>query len=139
MPTLTAAPTIGQIKKALKDAASRIATARAYAVYPLDPKPPAMVPRLISWRHHDTFDGDRTYRFRLWVYLDPTDLNRAQTQLDDYLSDVGSNSVSRALETDTTLGDVVNDLTVIGGNDYGMVDTAGGQMLAGAVEVEILA
>jgi hypothetical protein len=132
-------PRIGAIKKALKDATAAIATARSYAVYPLDPPSPAIIPRLVSWRHHETFDGAHTYRFRVWAYLDPTDLNRAQTQLDDYLSDEGANSISQALEANSTLGGVVNDLAVIGGDDYGMVDLAGGQMLAGAVEVDILA
>jgi hypothetical protein len=132
-------PRIGAIKKGLKDAASSIGTATAYAVYPLDPKPPAIVPRLVSWRHHETLDGDHSYRFRVWAYLDPTDLNRAQTMLDDFLSDEGSNSISQALESNHTLGGLVDDLTVIGGSDYGMVDVGGGQMLAGAVEVDILA
>lgn len=132
-------PRIGAIKKALKDAAARIPAATAYAVFPLDPRPPAIVPRLVSWRHHETFDGGLDYRFRVFAYLDPTDLNRAQTQLDDFLSDEGSNSISQALEADGTLGGVVDDLTVLGGNDYGMVEMAGGQMLAGSVEVDILA
>lgn len=131
-------PRIGAIKKALKDALSVIGNASTYAVYPLDPRAPALIPRLVSWRHHETFDGAKSYRFRVFAYLDPSDLNRAQTQLDDYLSDEGSNSISQSLERDHTLGGVVDDVTVIGGSDYGMVDMAGSQMLAGAVEVEIL-
>jgi hypothetical protein len=132
-------PRIGAIKKGLKDAASRVATATAYAVYPVDPKPPAIVPKLVNWRHHETMSGKHTYRFRVYVYLDPSDFNRAQTMLDDMLSDEGANSVSQALEADYTLGGVVDDTTVTGGSDYGTTDVAGGKMLAGAIEVEILA
>jgi hypothetical protein len=132
-------PRIGAMKKAIKDAVSVIATATAYAEYPFEPRPPAIVPRLVSWRHHETTDGAHTYRFRVFAYLDPTDLNRAQTQLDDYLSDEGSNSISQVLEADSTLGGAVDDLMVLGGSDYGMVDVGGGQMLAGAVEIDILA
>src|SRR4051812_10376298 len=109
-------PRIGAIKKALKDAASAIATATAYAEYPFEPRPPAIVPRLVSWRHHETLDGAHSYRFRVYAYLDPSDLNRAQTQLDDYLSDEGANSISQALEADGTLGGVVDDLMVLGGS-----------------------
>jgi hypothetical protein len=123
-----------------------IPTGTAYAQFPLDPKPPAFVPRLVQWRHHETMDEGKTYRFRVFAYLDVSGpngegsgLNRAQTQLDDYLSDDGANSISQALEADSTLGGVIDDLMVIGGNDYGMVEVGGGQMLAGAVEVDILA
>lgn len=132
---------LSAIKKGIKDAISQqLPGVNAYAVMVPNPVLPAVIPKLVSWRRHETFDDKRRYTFIVWAYTNAADLNNAQTALDDLLSDEGPKSVAVALETFPSLNSTVDDLMVIGGDDYGpVVWDNGQQMLAGGITVEFLA
>ena len=76
----------------------------------------------------------------MWVYVNPQDLNRAQTQIDEYLSDSGPNSISEAIEIDPSLGGIAESTTVVGWADYAQqVDIGDAKLLGARIDVEIMA
>ena len=132
---------LGDIRKGLKDRLSTIHAlhGHVYATMPPSPLTPAaaIIPRN---RARTTFDGDVTYTFTVWVYVNPSDMARAQTQLDEYLSGDGPNSVQAAIEDDVTLGGVAQSVSVTGWTEYAtLVDSAGGQLLGQQINVEVYA
>ena len=131
--------TIADVRAGLKTRLATISGLHASATMPAKPAPPAAAPKLLRWRYHPSFEGGVVYTFLVWIYVDrQADLNRAQTALDAYLSPTGANSVIAAIEADQRLAGVVDSTTVSGGDDYGQVEVGGAQLLAGAVEVEVL-
>lgn len=129
---------LGDIRKGLKDAVSRVEGLRAYATIPASPQTPAaaVIPKSKMLL---TMDGTYQYGFSIWVYVNPSDLNRAQTQIDEFLSSAGPNSIEGALESDPGLGGTVDSVSVTGWSDYAaLVDIAGGQMLGARIDVEVI-
>lgn len=130
---------LGDLRKGLKDRLATIDGLRTYATMPAAPQTPAVavIPRS---REDLSFDGDCRYRFVIWVYVNPSDLTRAQTQIDEYLSSDGSHSIEVAIEDDPTLGGVAQNTTVTGWSEYArLVDIAGGQLLGAQIDVEVVA
>lgn len=132
---------ISEIRKGLKDRLETIQGLRGhvYATMPAAPQSPAaaVIPRS---KTDLSFDGDATYRLSVWVYVNPTDLNRAQTQIDDFLSDEGSNSIEAAIEADPSLGDVAQSTSITGWSEYAqLVNIGDGQLLGARIDVEVLA
>lgn len=130
---------LGDLRKGLKDRLETISGLKAYATMPASPASPAaaVIPRS---REIITFDGGARFRFEVWVYVNPSDLNRAQTQIDDYLSDSGANSIEAAIEADPSLGGVAESTSVLGWAQYArLVDLAGGQLLGAQIDIEVLA
>jgi hypothetical protein len=132
---------LGEIRKGLKDRLSTIDAlhGHVYATMPSNPQSPAaaVIPRS---RALATMDGGATYTFAVWVYVNPSDMVRAQAQLDEYLTDDGPNSIAAAIESDATLGGSAESVSVTGWNEYAsLVDSAGGQLLAMRVDVEVFA
>lgn len=133
--------TITEIKTALKARFATISGLRTAATMPPKPEPP-MVAILgpVRWRYDETMDGLVDYTFEAHLFVNPSDLTRAQTALDAYLAPTGNSSLRAAIDGDPDLGGVVHFARVIGGNAYArLVDTAGGQLLSAAVEVEVKA
>lgn len=129
---------ISEIRKGLKDRLETIAGLHVYATMPASPQSPAaaVIPRS---KTQLSFDGDATYRLAIWVYVNPSDLNRAQTQIDDYLSDEGPKSIEVAIEGDPSLGDVAESTSVTGWSDYAQLVTVGdGQLLGARIDVEVM-
>lgn len=83
---------LGDLRTGLKAALLTIDGLRVYATMPAAPQTPAaaVIPRS---REDLSFDGDCRYRFAIWIYVNPTDLTRAQTQIDEYLSSDGVRSL----------------------------------------------
>lgn len=132
--------TIGDVRAGLKARLATISGLHASATMPAKPAPPAAAPKLLRWRYDPSFEGGAVFTFLIWVYVDrQADLNRAQTALDAYLSPTGTNSIPAAIKADPRLGNAVDSTSVSGGEDYGLVEIGGSNMLAGAVEVEVLA
>lgn len=130
---------VGDLRKGLKDRLSTIPGLRVYATMPASPQAPAaaVIPRS---RQITNFDGTGAYGFSVWVYVNPSDLNRAQTQIDEYLSADGPNSIEAAIEVDPSLGGYAESTSVIGWADYAsLVDIAGGQLLGARMDLEVLA
>jgi hypothetical protein len=130
---------LGDVRKGLKDRLATIAGLEPYATMPASPKTPAaaVIPRS---RELLTMDGQWRYRFEVWLYVNPSDLNRAQTAIDEYLTEDGSKSIEAAIEGDQTLGGVAEYAVVTGWSQYArLVDIAGGQMLGAQIDVEVVA
>lgn len=132
-------PRLSVIRKALKDRISGIDGLHVYATMPASPASPAaaVIPRS---RETLTFDGLARYRFAVWVYVNPSDLNRAQTMIDDYLSGEGPRSIEEAIEEDPSLGGDVDSVVVTGWSDYAqLIEIAGGTLLGARIDLEIMA
>jgi hypothetical protein len=130
---------ISEIRKGLKDRLETIVGLHVYATMPAAPQSPAaaVIPRS---KARLSFDDDAVYQLSVWVYVNPSDLNRAQTQIDDYLSDEGSKSIEAAIEADPSLGGAAESTTVIGWSEYAQLVTIGdGQLLGGRIDVEVMA
>jgi hypothetical protein len=114
---------------------------RCYHVMHPKPEPPAAcVAGPVRWTYDETFDGTWRPVFEVWVFVNPADLYRAQEALFAYLAPTGTKSIPAALYADTTLGGVANDTRVLGGaRPPTVTDTAGGQLLGCALEVEVTA
>ena len=68
------------------------------------------------------------------------DLTRAQTSIDEYLSDEGDRSIEAAIEADPSLGGVAQSAHVTGWYEYAqLVDIGGVQVLGCRIDVEIVA
>lgn len=131
---------IDELRAGLKTRLATISGLNAYATMPASPKTPAAAVIPKNARFDQDFDGDATYLFEVWVYVNPSDLNRAQTAIDAYLAPTGSNSIRAAINADPTLGGKAHSTRVIGWEQYAsLVDIAGGQLLGAAVQVEVFA
>jgi hypothetical protein len=132
--------TLGEIREALRVRVATIDGLHTYRIMSLKPEPPAccVIPR--SAQFSQTFDGDVLYTFDVWVYVSPTDLERAQAAIDEYMAPTGAKSIAAAIHADQSLGGVVDYARVIGWVDYGrMLDVAGGQLLSAPLQVEVRA
>jgi hypothetical protein len=130
---------MSELRKGLKDRISTINGLHPYATMPAVPQSPAaaVIPRSKSVL---SFDGDATYRFAIWVYVNPQDMNRAQTQIDEYLSDQGPNSIEAAIDLDPSLGGMAESTSVTGWTAYAQLVSVGdGQLLAAQIDVEVMA
>lgn len=131
---------VGTLRAALRDRLATIASLATYATMPSSPKAPAAAVIPLNQSERDTFSGGHRYRFAIWVYTSPGDLERAQAQIDEYLSDSGPKSIEAAIDGDPSLGGLAVNARVTGWSDYAtLVDVAGGQMLACRVDCEVIA
>lgn len=93
--------------------------------------------------YHQTFqDGLSTWPLRVLVYVSTAYTRTARDQLDDFLDTTGAGSVKAAIEADTTLGGLVDDLIVHRGRQADFVFQEGGrvvQYLGAEIDVEIQA
>jgi hypothetical protein len=123
----------------LKDRLATITGLQPYATMPASPKSPsaAVIPRS---RELLTMDGRWRYTFAVWLYINPSDLNHAQSEFDEYLTETGSKSIEAALEADQSLGGIAQYAVITGWSEYAsLVDVAGGQLLGGRIDVEVVA
>ena len=130
---------MGDIRKGLKDRLATIGGLEPYATMPASPQSPsaAVIPRS---RTTMTQDGLWRYQFSIWVYVNPSDLTKAQTAFDEYMTEYGSRSIEAAIEADQSLGGVAHYAIVTGWSEYAtLVDIAGGQLLGGRIDVEVVA
>jgi hypothetical protein len=130
---------LGDVRKGLKDRLATINGLQPYATMPANPQTPsaAVIPRA---KRLLSFDGDATWTFAIWVYVNSQDLTRAQTAIDEYLSDEGAKSIEVALEGDPSLGGVAQDAHITGWAEYAqLVDIGGVQVLGCRLDVEVMA
>lgn len=130
---------LSEIRKGLKDRLEQIEGLRVYATMPAAPQTPAaaVIPRS---KQRLSMDGDATYLFQVWVYVNPQDLNRAQTQIDEYLSDEGPRSVESIIDDDPSLGGAAESAEVTGWSEYAqLVNVGDGTLLGARIDVEVLA
>jgi hypothetical protein len=130
---MSATTTVTEIKDGIATALRTISGLRAYAQQPDNVNAPFAWPMLDSITYNGAMGGGLlTHIFTVSVVVGRMAERTAQISLDGFLSYRGSSSVRQALESDRTLGGVVQDLLVesasnistLDGNDatYLMVD-----------------
>lgn len=131
--------TIAQVRASLKDRLATITDLRANATEPASPNPPAAWPIPRAGDYHADQGDTVTLRWVVRVVVNPGDINRGQTALDDYLSPTGSKSIRAAIEADPTLGGVAESVSVTGWGAYGLYEFGQVSLLGAEVNVEIYA
>lgn len=134
------AAALTDIRNAVKAALAPIVV-NSYAVEPTSPNYPAawVFPAKPAADFDETMDGATTWHLIVTVAVQAADLSRAQTNLDPFLSAKGTKSIKATLETDITLGGLVDSLCVKGIIAYGPLDLAGTSILAAQFAVEVYA
>ncbi len=114
---------------------------RSYPIMHPKPEPPAAcVGGPVRWTYDETFDATWRPVFEVWVFVSPADLRSSQEALFAYLAPTGPRSIPAAIYKDTTLSGTAEDVEVLGGSRPPTVtETAGGQLLGCALEVEVTA
>lgn len=83
--------------------------------------------------------GHDDYTIPMIVLCSKVSDEDSQARLDSYLDPFGDSSIKTAIEADSTLGGVVEDLRVVSTTDYGMHEVGGVEYLAGVVVVHVMA
>ncbi len=132
--------TLSGIREALRVRLDTIDGLRAYDVMPGSPQYPAAAVSIKSFQYSRDFDGALTIQFYIWLYVNATDLVRAQRSLDAYLAPTGTQSIKAAVEADATLGGTADWVNVSGATEGPrLVDMAGAQPLAIPLDCEVMA
>lgn len=116
---------ITAVKQALADAASVIPGLQCHGYLPDAIDVPALcVADVTIEQYHATFGGHSLAMFDLRLYVSRANDETGQAQLDGYLSQSGGNSIKAALEADTTLGGIVQNIMVVNAHGWGHDDVA---------------
>lgn len=112
-------PTLSEIRTGLATNLATIDGLRTSAFVPDEPKPPIAVifPETVSF---DTSFGRGLdeYTFTIQLIVSKVSDRNAQSNLDGYCNPDGSQSVKAAIESDRTLGGLIQDLRVTEARDY---------------------
>jgi len=112
-------PTLSDSRTGIATNLGTISGLRTSAYVPDEPKPPIAIifPENISF---DTAFGRGldTYTFTVQVIVSKISDRNAQSNLDGYCNPSGASSIKAALESDKTLGGLVQDLRVTEARDY---------------------
>jgi len=133
--------TVQELAEGLRQRGETISGLRCYPVMHPKPEPPALcVNGPVRWTYDETFEGYWRPVFELWILVNPADLYRGEQALHSYLAPSGPRSIPAAVNGDPSLGGVADSTRLLGGSrPPAVVETAGGQLLGAAIEVEVLA
>ena len=110
---MSSTTTVSQIKTGLAANLATVSGLRAYAYQPDNVNTPFAWPLLDSIQYNGAMGGGLiTHKFTVSVVVGRSAERTAQTLLDGYLSYKGATSIRAAIESDRTLGGVVQDLIV---------------------------
>ncbi len=110
---MSSVTTVSQIKTGLAANLATVSGLRAYAYQPDNVNTPFAWPLLDSIQYNGAMGGGLiTHKFTISVVVGRSAERTAQTLLDGYLSYKGATSIRQAIESDRTLGGVVQDLIV---------------------------
>jgi hypothetical protein len=110
---MSSTTTVSQIKTGLAANLATVSGLRAYAYQPDNVNTPFAWPLLDSIQYNGAMGGGLiTHKFTVSVVVGRSAERTAQTLLDGYLSYKGATSIRQAIESDRTLGGVVQDLIV---------------------------
>jgi hypothetical protein len=130
--------TISQIRDGLATNLSTIAGLRTAATVPDSPNPPIAIVEPVSINFDTTFGrGLDEYLFKITVVAGRADERSGQNKIDGYCNPSGSLSVKTAVESDKTLGGVVQNLRVSGLSTYGSITIAETPYLAAEFAVTV--
>lgn len=128
------------VRHGLADALGSIPGLRGYPVMVNAPPLPAACVNVRSFSYAQSFDDLTLFRFVVWVYVNASDLARAQAAIDEYLAADSPTSIKAAVEADPTLGGVAQYVIVTGITEGPrLVDAGGVQPLACPIDVEVMA
>ena len=128
---MSSTTTVSQIKTGLAANLATVSGLRAYAYQPDNVNTPFAWPLLDSIQYNGAMGGGLiTHKFTVSVVVGRSAERTAQTLLDGYLSYKGSSSSRQALESDRTLGGVVQDLIVESANNISTLEANDATYLA---------
>jgi hypothetical protein len=129
------------LARGLADRCETISGLRCYPLMHPKPEPPAVcIGGPIRWEYDSTFDATWRPVFEVWVFVAAADLRSSQEALFAYLAPTGTRSIPAAIYKDTRLGGTAEEVKVLGGaRPPSVTETAGGQLLGCALEVEVTA
>ena len=120
---MSSTTTVSQIKTGLAANLATVSGLRAYAYQPDNVNTPFAWPLLDSIQYNGAMGGGLiTHKFTVSVVVGRSAERTAQTLLDGYLSYKGATSIRQAIESDRTLGGVVQDLIVESANNISTLE-----------------
>jgi hypothetical protein len=128
---MSSTTTVSQIKTGLAANLATVSGLRAYAYQPDNVNTPFAWPLLDSIQYNGAMGGGLiTHKFTISVVVGRSAERTAQTLLDGYLSYKGTTSIRQAIESDRTLGGVVQDLIVESANNISTLEANDATYLA---------
>ena len=128
---MSSSTTVSQIKTGLAANLATVSGLRAYAYQPDNVNTPFAWPLLDSIQYNGAMGGGLiTHKFTVSVVVGRSAERTAQTLLDGYLSYRGTTSIRQAIESDRTLGGVVQDLIVESANNISTLEANDATYLA---------
>jgi hypothetical protein len=128
---MSSTTTVSQIKAGLAANLATVSGLRAYAYQPDNVNTPFAWPLLDSIQYNGAMGGGLiTHQFTVSVVVGRSAERTAQTLLDGYLSYAGATSIRQAIESDRTLGGVVQDLIVESANNISTLEANDATYLA---------
>ena len=128
---MSSTTTVSQIKTGLAANLATVSGLRAYAYQPDNVNTPFAWPLLDSIQYNGAMGGGLiTHKFTISVVVGRSAERTAQTLLDGYLSYKGAISIRQAIESDRTLGGVVQDLIVESANNISTLEANDATYLA---------
>ena len=128
---MSSTTTVSQIKAGLAANLATVSGLRAYAYQPDNVNTPFAWPLLESIQYNGAMGGGLiTHQFTISVVVGRSAERTAQTLLDGYLSYKGATSIRQAIESDRTLGGVVQDLIVESANNISTLEANDATYLA---------
>ena len=128
---MSSTTTVSQIKSGLAANLATVSGLRAYAYQPDNVNTPFAWPLLDSIQYNGAMGGGLiTHKFTVSVVVGRSAERTAQTLLDGYLSYSGATSIRQAIESDRTLGGVVQDLIVESANNISTLEANDATYLA---------
>jgi hypothetical protein len=120
---MSSVTTVSQIKAGLAANLATVSGLRAYSYQPDNVNTPFAWPLLESIQYNGAMGGGLiTHKFTVSVVVGRSAERTAQTLLDGYLSYKGATSIRQAIESDRTLGGVVQDLIVESANNISTLE-----------------
>lgn len=128
---MSSTTTVSQIKTGLAANLATVSGLRAYAYQPDNVNTPFAWPLLDSIQYNGAMGGGLiTHKFTVSVVVGRSAERTAQSLLDGYLSYKGATSIRAAIESDRTLGGVVQDLIVESANNISTLEANDATYLA---------
>ncbi|CAB4173457.1 hypothetical protein UFOVP943_39 [uncultured Caudovirales phage] len=128
---MSSVTTVSQIKAGLAANLATVSGLRAYAYQPDNVNTPFAWPLLDSIQYNGAMGGGLiTHKFTISVVVGRSAERTAQSLFDGYLSYKGATSIRQAIESDRTLGGVVQDLIVESANNISTLEANDATYLA---------
>lgn len=132
--------TIAAIRDGLKNRLATIGSPfQAYDTIPLSVNAPCAVVQFNSIQFDETMGrGSDKLFFNILVFVEWTDPDASQNDLDSYLNLSGSTSIKAAVEGDSSLGGIVSYAVVTAAHDYGVIAVNTIDYLTVVFDVEVV-